>query len=975
MLRKRIILLAALLGLSWSIPVPLLAQQLSQCEYWFDEDFSSRQVTSISGSSATVDLTLSTDAISGGAHLFNFRVKRSDGKYSPISSQLFFKNPMAGKLSVWFDNDFSKRKTLTGRSMNGGILFAEDLDCSTISRGLHTLNYCSVTDDGEPVSGIGQMIFFSQLTNEAARIEYWFDEDFDNRKQLPVTKTDYGILFAKDLDCSGLAAGVHTLNYCVTDKDGVVESGVGKTFIQVKPSYYAGDTSGLEMMSYSVQVDDGDVTTYKILSSTASVQIPYTLDARKLSEGQHKLDMKFYNTAYASTSETVNFTYKKTPAPTVTLTATESKGIVGISLDAVPNDISYHIFRKSASGATARVYAAQGSYPVPLVTTDNPAAGKYTYFAKCTYSDASGNKVTAMSNEVAVTVKEASTSNCYLMGRLYLDDKPVTFDENTKPFVVKINDGYGAKSVPVNKNGTFFCSGISYLTGVNYWVEKSDEYEFESGYIFFDSKTTNHLVELRGKTIVRQMDVSENDLVMNEMISVDKPNYFLLEVEKRSWGLSSWFGNIEIFAVKKSDVEKAELSMRDNNSGEKFLYNRIWKKVGSSERLAVSGDGTEVLIDVENLDGCEGDYCFYFFSKEEYTNTYKLLACKKKAEFFNPTQMYVSSELTNLMTIEQKLAEILKSINIYEKGCGLLGSILAQSGINSYDGTKEDATKFIKQLNGKKIVKKFIWSIVRGIGGVTESNSLEKVLGKYDALLADINDVYEPIEKIVGWETKDELEKYYDIAKYVLSKAGSVGGYGATFTNIYSPYFEVTKKIVDYVQSDLSQMIFNSQESLLFCQTQQNESFGFNIRVKKPGLLSGSFSADEIAGQIVGIKAFMHEGRPEAGKWHFKHEYKPQTFDWANGKGVFYENGVFSHSEKIGKETICNDSSADGDLPDKFWLEITWKNGRVTRVPLLSDKCVYYSTDYYAPGNIVIQFKSHSSIAESMADEIYLMEP
>ena len=121
------------------------AQDISQYEYWTDDDYASRSVVSSSGGSISLDV--STASLSAGIHFLNFRAYRSDGVWGNFYRYLYYiptlKGSDAGNLRVeyWLDDDLAGVKSETAGS--GSLSLS--IDVSALTPGplfqLHT-NIC-----------------------------------------------------------------------------------------------------------------------------------------------------------------------------------------------------------------------------------------------------------------------------------------------------------------------------------------------------------------------------------------------------------------------------------------------------------------------------------------------------------------------------------------------------------------------------------------------------------------------------------------------------------------------------------------------------------------------------------------------------------------------------------------------------------------------------------------------------------------
>ena len=88
------------------------AQDISQYEYWTDDDYANRSVVSSSGGNVSFDV--STSSLSAGIHFLNFRAKRNDEVWGNFYRYLYYipttpNSADAGNLRVeyWLDDELT----------------------------------------------------------------------------------------------------------------------------------------------------------------------------------------------------------------------------------------------------------------------------------------------------------------------------------------------------------------------------------------------------------------------------------------------------------------------------------------------------------------------------------------------------------------------------------------------------------------------------------------------------------------------------------------------------------------------------------------------------------------------------------------------------------------------------------------------------------------------------------------------------
>ena len=201
-------------------------------EYWFDDDFAGRK--KINAGASDVALTVQTvdaGALTDGVHRLRFRARDDDGQWTVVYSQPFVKHQEVGGITVypigyyeyWFDDDFAGRK-----KMNAGAsdvaLTVQTVDAGALTDGVHRLRFRARDDDGlwtvvytQPFVKYqkAEGIVVSPITD----YEYWFDDDFTNRKKITAQTPDV-LLTVQTADASELTEGVHSMRFRVRNGDG-----------------------------------------------------------------------------------------------------------------------------------------------------------------------------------------------------------------------------------------------------------------------------------------------------------------------------------------------------------------------------------------------------------------------------------------------------------------------------------------------------------------------------------------------------------------------------------------------------------------------------------------------------------------------------------------------------------------------------------------------------------------------------------
>ena len=200
-------------------------------EYWFDDDVANRTVVGWSANDAVLRASISTEGLSPGIHKFNFRVRRSDGEYSPVSSSIFFKGTTQGKkLEYWFDDDIGSRDHIDiSDTEEEQTLDLNLCDINKFPLGFHKFNMRLAMGGHSPV----YTAYVLKLSSGApTKIEYWVDDDYDNRQWVtghPSASGDNDYVYLEPFNLSEVSPGMHRIYYRATSENGITSSPVSMT--------------------------------------------------------------------------------------------------------------------------------------------------------------------------------------------------------------------------------------------------------------------------------------------------------------------------------------------------------------------------------------------------------------------------------------------------------------------------------------------------------------------------------------------------------------------------------------------------------------------------------------------------------------------------------------------------------------------------------------------------------------------------
>ena len=191
-----------------------------ECEYWLDDEYALRRQQTVTGDK--VALAVDMSAMQAGMHTLSLRMKDDNGNATAtVRSYVYVRTApetVSGDVvecEYWTDDDSSAKKVVAVSGEN----IAMSIDASSLSFGKHTLSLRVKNAQGN-YSGVITDSFYKLPVEEESgtpvTCEYWIDQDFANRKEVPVT----GGAVVFTVDASDSLDGMHMLSWRIRDDKG-----------------------------------------------------------------------------------------------------------------------------------------------------------------------------------------------------------------------------------------------------------------------------------------------------------------------------------------------------------------------------------------------------------------------------------------------------------------------------------------------------------------------------------------------------------------------------------------------------------------------------------------------------------------------------------------------------------------------------------------------------------------------------------
>jgi hypothetical protein len=280
--------------------IGMAQSNLSSYEYWFDSEYENAVSTAlVSAASHLVDSSFPTQDLAVGVHKIHVRYRDEEGRYSPVVSKLFYKNPIQPEVDnylteyeYWLDMEDSERETGSISNLTEFDLMSL-LDLGALGTGLHRINF-RFKDSRNQWSGVYNHVFFKtpnqpNAENYLVSYEYWFDMEDGERLSGSISNlTEFDLM--SSLDLGTLNTGLHRLNFRFKDSRNQWSSVYNQIFFKtpVQPvveNYLVG-------YEYWFDMED-DLRITGAIADQASFDLITSIDLGNLTTGLHTLRIRF----------------------------------------------------------------------------------------------------------------------------------------------------------------------------------------------------------------------------------------------------------------------------------------------------------------------------------------------------------------------------------------------------------------------------------------------------------------------------------------------------------------------------------------------------------------------------------------------------------------------------------------------------------------------------------------------------------
>lgn len=328
-MRKLFLLLTGLL-----LGGAVTAQDISHCEYWFDQNFAGRQNAYVVN--GNLQWQADASALTDGLHFLYLHVQDTSGQWSSPRSFSFLHYPTpqsaTATYTYWFDQEMVNSHS--GTLADGNMM----LDASMLNNGPHFLTMmCQI---GTYIR-VEQYLFMHIPTPQSATATYtyWFDGNEAG------SQTDTLVNGSVMVDASSLTTGMHSFNI-------VCRIG-SRTRVEQHLFYKMPAALEATALTFHYRVDNGNFQ-----SATTTMQgtiVNLNVDMTAIDDGVHTIEFYTTNGNNDILSPLQTESFERTHIPMhYTLTAIAEDETMGhvdgggswventeVTINAIPND-NYH---------------------------------------------------------------------------------------------------------------------------------------------------------------------------------------------------------------------------------------------------------------------------------------------------------------------------------------------------------------------------------------------------------------------------------------------------------------------------------------------------------------------------------------------------------------------------------------------------------------------------------------------------------
>jgi len=297
----------------------LSSNKINAYEYWFDDNYSNAIVENTSQQEQIEIEELLTGNLTVGIHTFNIRFRDSQGLWSSVVSDYFYKIPQTiastsaniVTYEYWYDDEYASAQTNT--TVNGAqVMLNEMKETTALAHGIHTFHIRFKDNEGLWSSVLSEYFYkvpqtIASTSAELVEYEYWYDDEYTTA-QTNTTVNGAQVMLNEMKETTDLAQGIHTFHIRFKDSQGLWSSVLSNYFYKVPETM---SSTSAELVAYEYWFDDNYASAqYETAANSNQVILNEMLETTLLTNGAHTFHIRFKDNQGTWSSILSHYFYK-----------------------------------------------------------------------------------------------------------------------------------------------------------------------------------------------------------------------------------------------------------------------------------------------------------------------------------------------------------------------------------------------------------------------------------------------------------------------------------------------------------------------------------------------------------------------------------------------------------------------------------------------------------------------------------------
>ena len=910
----------------------------------------------------------------------------------------------------WFDDDFGGK--VVGSLSGTEAVFNSNISTDQLDNGVHKFSFRAKQSDGK-YSAITSSLFLKRPATQGSMMEYWFDDNFNQRDSISISSTEDEQEMTLDLqNNTKYPMGFHKLNMRLK----IEGEGMSAVYSADVLKLSAGKATKLE---YWIDNDRAHSKTISGKTATGGYLFSTDLDLSGITPGYHLLHCR----AVSSSKRTVSAV---TTTPIMVKLRDNTEGLTMESYTiAVDNGtpIEYPVLNKKETVTIPHVLDARtlslGEHtlkasfknslgvstkiekPFQVVAQDNPSitlkAWSYDAWLHADFN--------TIPNDLNYTVIERGVDGIerpvwksqvgFYPDTIKALPDPISIGVATYYVVGKYTDRYGheqevkSNEVTTNNDSPLAINTCGCIVGRIQFNGQGSVLMSPHSHLyvnFNDGKNEEKILVNTNGTFYRDyipfgttvtLSIDDDDYYNYESITVnvDKDTRNQVQVinanahddvavnisnEKADLMATSFSWSDRTFNFEVTNISSTyqtfsgvlEMIAFESKQGQNAVFDptKPYYQAGSVYIKNLNfGKSTNVSVILDNLPKMKKDKYFTFYF---VTQKDEQSTTKQYKQL-----LFENNQFTNPMTLPVSPDPTIDDVEFPDIDSFIKSVLKIMKDMDTWDGPFYKELKFLGEKWDKYQDDDNYSALSTALGTgllFTFCNDLKKAYKDVSKTTKPIRDFYEDMSDVMSFSSKKPFDNFITVCKKVFKlykKVEKIGGVSTNpFLEIYTLYLDAAEHAVEKIEQYQEQLTDIQLGDIFY---NNNITFKIKMYKEKDWLIDLNptyyFTAKQIAERINNIQIYLVNEADQV------------------EVATYTATGTDDSNEVVLSRTKAPTPYDHGYKSKRFWMEIIWDNGRVSHFPLYDE-----FTDWDRNGQDVREIKLTLKTPSYSMDRIYL---